>query len=159
VIGHDRRRIGSGSCRRRGLGGHIAIVKTRPEPAERAVPGADRRKTEMTKFLTVLLSGAAMAACCTLAFSSQANAQGSGDQSNSVRVSYADLDINHANGMAVLKSRIEAAAVEACGGETDVRDLGRRALVTRCRTEAVDQAMTQLDSGKVAYADRTNVGR
>jgi UrcA family protein len=93
----------------------------------------------------------------TVAISVPAFAQSDNDPTR-VRVSYADLDVSHADGRAALKNRIEAAATQACG-EADVRDLDRSTLVQQCRTHAVDHAMSQLDSTKLAYAGQTPSGR
>jgi UrcA family protein len=112
----------------------------------------------MTKSFTTF-AGAALVAASALAMSAPAFAQSSPDQGSSVRVSYSDLDVGHAQGLRVLKSRVEAAAHKACGGDVDIRDLDRRALVEQCRTEAVGHAMSQFSSSTYAYAGPTSSGR
>jgi UrcA family protein len=111
----------------------------------------------MTKFTSFI--GAAFVAASALAISAPAFAQSDNDQSNRVHVSYRDLDTNTREGQEVLKGRIEAAAVQACGGQVDIRDLTRRAMVNECRTHAYDNAMSQLGSSQVAYAGSTTSGR
>jgi UrcA family protein len=111
----------------------------------------------MTKFTSLV--GVAFVAASALAISAPAFAQSDSDQSTTVHVSYRDLDTNSREGQAVLKSRVEAAAVQACGGEVDIHDLTRRAIVNQCRTQAYDNAMSQLGSSQVAYAGTTTSGR
>jgi UrcA family protein len=113
----------------------------------------------MTKSFTFRLVGLTALAASALAISAPAFAQGNDDQSNSVRVSYSDLDTSRPAGQAELKSRVEAAAIEACGGQVDIRDLDRRALVNQCRTQAVSTAMAQLGSSQYAQADTPTSGR
>jgi UrcA family protein len=97
----------------------------------------------MMKHSTLRLAGLVAVAASALAMSAPAFAQ-SADGAVSVTVSYRDLDLGHAQGLQVLKNRVEAAAVQACGGEFDVRDLGRRAIVKKCRADAVEHALAQL---------------
>lgn len=63
-----------------------------------------------------------------------------------VTVSYADLDISRPAGATALLSRLQAAAVQACGGAPDVRLLAQGAAFDRCRREAVTRAIAQVDS-------------
>jgi UrcA family protein len=96
----------------------------------------------MSKLFNVSLSAAAavalLAGAATPAFA----------QSDpiSVAVSYADLDISHASGAAVLFQRIQAAATRACGDMPYIRDLGRMAEFETCRTTAVHDAVVRVGS-------------
>jgi UrcA family protein len=69
-----------------------------------------------------------------------------GDQPISITVSYADLEIGHPAGANVLLQRLQAAAVEACGGLPDVRLLAQVAAFERCRREALSRAVAQINS-------------
>ena len=96
----------------------------------------------MTRFMTAALATSILAAS---AIAIPAAAQPA-DQTVSIRVSYADLDIGHSAGAKVLLHRLQAAAVQACGGMPDVRVLAQVAAFDRCRREAVGRAVAQIDS-------------
>jgi UrcA family protein len=64
----------------------------------------------------------------------------------SVAVTFADLDIGHPAGAAILLHRLQAAAVKACGGTPDVRVLGETAAFDKCRQAAVSRAVDQVHS-------------
>jgi UrcA family protein len=114
----------------------------------------------MTKCITSRLIGCtALAAASALAFTAPALAQSNDDQPAGVRVNYADLNTNSAQGVAELKARVEAAAVQACGGDYNIRDLDRRAVVNQCRTQAVDGAMSKFAASQVAQAGYPVSGR
>jgi UrcA family protein len=112
----------------------------------------------MFKINTLRTTGLMFAAASTLAVAAPAFAQ-SADQGASVRVNYSDLNLAQAQGLAELKSRVHSAAVTACGGQVDIRDLDRRAVVEQCRTIAEDHAMSQVGAAKMAYAGATSPGR
>jgi UrcA family protein len=80
------------------------------------------------------------------------------DERVSINVSYADLDIRHASGAAVLLHRLDAAAVRACGGEPDLRVLAAVAAFEKCRTTALNQAVAQVNApaltAAAAHSDR-----
>lgn len=78
----------------------------------------------------------------------------------SVRVGYADLNLNSAAGAKAMLARIEAAARRACGSEPDIRDLQRVAVYSRCRTETTQRALTALNAPLVtALANGSTAGR
>jgi UrcA family protein len=68
------------------------------------------------------------------------------DDPVSITVSYADLDIGHPAGAAILLRRVQAAAAQACGGAPDIRLLAETAAFERCRREAVNRAVAEVNS-------------
>ncbi len=63
-----------------------------------------------------------------------------------VKVHYADLDLRGQAGAKVMFQRIENAAVEACGGQPDVRVLARRMAFDHCRRETIGRAVDALNA-------------
>lgn len=62
-----------------------------------------------------------------------------------IRVSFAELDINKPRGLQVLYSRIQRAAEIVCGVDQTRRDLARGRLATACYKTAVDDAVRQIN--------------
>lgn len=62
-----------------------------------------------------------------------------------IRVSYAELDINKPRGLEVLYSRIQRAAKTVCGFDYSMRDLSRGRHVTSCYQAAVEDAVKQIN--------------
>jgi UrcA family protein len=62
-----------------------------------------------------------------------------------VLVSYADLDVNAADGATVLYNRIRVAAAEVCS-IYDTRDLAQRALRQSCTDRAVVEAVAAVNN-------------
>ena len=60
-------------------------------------------------------------------------------------VRYADLDLSHGAGAALLYARIRTAAASVCG-VGDARQLGYIALVQRCQQQAISQAVADVDA-------------
>ena len=89
-----------------------------------------------------------------LALSQGAAAQGAADRVmvRQVVVSYGDLDLNSTSGAAALGARIEAAAIQACGGrpqfQTHYRDTGPyiTSRFEACRSAAVGRAMAEVNA-------------
>jgi len=65
-------------------------------------------------------------------------------------VRFADLDINHADGAAVLYRRLKHAAEFVCRDMEPGRELGRAQAYGDCIQEALDHALARIDSGAVA---------
>jgi UrcA family protein len=61
-------------------------------------------------------------------------------------VTYADLNLNTAQGHAILVARIRQAAVNVCGPEPDSRDLKRLPSFRQCITQTVNTAVTGIPS-------------
>lgn len=100
-------------------------------------------EVKMTKYFVAHALGLSLAATALLAFGEPARAR-TDDQSISVRVKFADLDINHPAGAEGLLKRIERAAVTACGEEPDFH-FGTEILVyQQCRTDAISRAVDQV---------------
>jgi UrcA family protein len=62
-----------------------------------------------------------------------------------MKVSYAELDINKPRGLAVLYSRIENAAKIVCGVNETRRELARGRQAKACYTTAMDDAVRQIN--------------
>jgi UrcA family protein len=73
-------------------------------------------------------------------------------ETSSVVVSFADLNLGQAKGMASLESRLRIAARQVC--DTGNRDTHSRRLETECREQALSDARTE-----VAAITRTGGGR
>jgi UrcA family protein len=72
------------------------------------------------------------------------------DQTISVAVPYGDLNINREAGAAVALRRINTAAGEVCGRESQVTSLDRLALHRACVRSTVDRTVMQLGNPVVA---------
>lgn len=62
-----------------------------------------------------------------------------------MRVSYAELDINKPRGLQVLYSRIQHAAKVVCGVEHSPKQLSRHRQATACYNDAIDDAVRQIN--------------
>ena len=94
------------------------------------------------------LAAVCMASVCALA------SAGSPDQSLQRTVSFADLDINHPAGAAVLYQRIRAAAREVCR-PTSERDLAVAELTRSCVQDAIARAVTEVNAPKLSQYHAT----
>ena len=72
--------------------------------------------------------------------------QADGEAARQTTVSYADLNLNSANGQAVLVARIHRAAEAVCGPEPDSRDLERLPPYRQCMKQTVDTAVAAIPS-------------
>jgi UrcA family protein len=70
-------------------------------------------------------------------------------ETQSVHVSYADLNLRSPEGAQVMYRRIKEAAAIACGNEPDVRELDRHAAFERCRTQSIQHAADRLGAPMV----------
>jgi UrcA family protein len=73
-------------------------------------------------------------------------AQADEDAPRKAVASYADLNLNTAEGQAILAARIHRAAEAVCGPEPDSRDLERLAPFRRCMKQSVDTAVAAIPS-------------
>ena len=103
-------------------------------------------------FHRAMLSAVAIAA--GLAFVQPASAQ-TEDAAASVRVTYADLNLQTHAGARAMLARLEAAAGRVCGNEPDIRDLARATPYQRCKAAALDAAVRQLDAPLVTAMARS----
>lgn len=62
-----------------------------------------------------------------------------------IRISFAELDINKPRGLQVLYSRIERAAKVVCGFDYSPRELARNRQAKACYQTAVDDAVRQIN--------------
>jgi UrcA family protein len=72
-----------------------------------------------------------------------------------IRVSYAELDINKPRGLEVLYSRIQHAAEVVCGVDRTPRELARGRQATACYKTAVDDAVRQINRPTLTALHRT----
>ncbi|MGN6453488.1 MAG: UrcA family protein [Steroidobacteraceae bacterium] len=94
------------------------------------------------------LAAVCMASVCALA------SAGSPAQSPQRTVRFADLDINHPAGAAVLYQRIRAAAREVCR-PTSERDLAVAELTRSCVQDAIARAVTEVNAPKLSQYHAT----
>jgi UrcA family protein len=97
------------------------------------------------------LAAVCMASVCALA------SAGSPDRSLQRTVRFADLDINHPAGAAVLYQRIRAAAREVCR-PTSERDLAVAELTRSCVQDAIARAVTEVNAPKLSQYHETETG-
>ncbi len=84
-----------------------------------------------------------------LAISAAGIAVAHGDEVPSVAVHYYASDLLSDAGAAAVYRKISHAARQVCP-DGDARDLNRKALATRCQSEAVERAVRQIDSPRLA---------
>ena len=78
--------------------------------------------------------------CAVIAASSSVFAQ----DTMSVRVSYADLNLSSPAGAAALTHRVDQAVLAICGS-ADIRDMGRQTYVSKCKADTLSAARVQLE--------------
>lgn len=98
------------------------------------------------------LAAVSMASVCALA------SAGSPDPSLRRTVSFADLDINHPAGAAVLYQRIRAAAREVCR-PTSERDLAVAELARSCVQDAIARAVNEVNAPKLSQYHDTETSQ
>lgn len=94
----------------------------------------------MNRIITLSLAAAATFA---VALPAVANAREVSPEKQ-VSISYADLDLNTADGVSQLQARIKTAATEACGGEPRGVDPTERAIFKSCRSVAYRGAYSKI---------------
>jgi UrcA family protein len=100
----------------------------------------------MTSYFNNIVLCASLAGAVLLASAERASAEPQ-EPANSVRVSFADLDISHPAGAETLLTRIERAAVTVCGEEEPGLPLLARDFAYRqCREDAVSQAVSRMNA-------------
>jgi UrcA family protein len=73
-------------------------------------------------------------------------------------VSFRDLNLNTAEGAAVLYKRIKSAAIEVCG-VSDSFDLARMYVPRTCMSEAVSRAVAQVDRPMLTSLHQAKTGK
>lgn len=83
------------------------------------------------------------------------------EQTTSVRVSYADLDLTSEAGRGTLDRRLQRAVASLCPDDNGVRDVARLAAIRACRANKMQElaaprarALAQTGRGTVATATR-----
>lgn len=92
------------------------------------------------------LSAAAIALLASSAFIAAAQANDSFRTTTNIDVFYGDLNLDHPAGAEKMMHRINRAAVRACGGTPDSRDLRERHAFRQCVTTATANAVRQLNA-------------
>ena len=87
----------------------------------------------------------AIAACSVAALSGAAVAADRSDDVPTVKVPYADLDLDRTDGAATLYRRIRAGANDVCRS-LESRDLGRELQWQRCIHKATAEAVAKVDA-------------
>lgn len=77
----------------------------------------------------------------------------------SVTLSYGDLNLADPAGAEALYARIEGAARRVCAPEPDMRDLTLRRDWHQCRTDAVDNAVAEIRHPALEQVHATRTGR
>jgi UrcA family protein len=96
---------------------------------------------------------AALTACMAVGLVGIARSATPGE-ATSVKVSYGDLDITHAQGANALHARITAAARQVCAPDgLDIRDLKLWSVERSCMSETVANAERKVQATKVARID------
>jgi UrcA family protein len=101
-----------------------------------------RDKTMTTRYALAAL--AALTLISGRAFARPA--QTDGETPRQAAVSYADLNLNSAEGQAILVARIHRAAEAVCGPEPDSRDLKRLMPYRQCMKQSVETAVAAIPS-------------
>lgn len=82
--------------------------------------------------------------------------------SNSIEVSYADLNLENAQGQSLMEARVRSAAKRVCGYNTHRLPMKEANDLRSCVDTAIDEAMTNLASNttadRIVVAVRTEVG-
>jgi len=106
------------------------------------------------------LSTLALALCVSAASVQAGNGSPSHDtafETRSITVRYADLDLDSADDLDALNSRIERAARQVCG-RADGRNLAMVAQWRACRSEALDTAISRVDNAQLSKLHRERDG-
>jgi len=76
-----------------------------------------------------------------------------------VAVKYGDLNVATERGARILLGRIRLAADEVCPAAADIRDLNRVAARNRCMRQAIERAVQQVGSSRLAAVFSAQSGR
>lgn len=94
----------------------------------------------------IAVAGMVAAAAALLLSTAPAHAAGFNDPDvTSVRVRFADLDLNTNSGTHDLYMRLRGAARSACGDETEIVDLTEYRDIIRCEQTSIEKAVAQID--------------
>lgn len=74
-------------------------------------------------------------------------------------VRYSDLNLNSHEGIAQLDQRIEAAARDVCGGDTDSRSLANWSQARTCAKTSASRAVAQIDNAALTAFYTKKTGR
>lgn len=101
----------------------------------------------------------ALASAATFALMAAAPADAAVIHRTSVRVSYADLDIDNQAGAAALLGRIRSAARAVCGDYSGPISLRARAAIRQCENARVEKAVTDVNNPALTalYSGRPTV--
>jgi UrcA family protein len=103
----------------------------------------------------ILISGLAVV---TLGFAWTSTFAASPDETSSITVSYAELDLSQAAGAQILYNRIQQAAFEVCSGFTGPFSV-IRTKASPCYKNAVSNAVAQINSPRLSALHRARTTR
>ena len=101
-------------------------------------------------------SGAILIACAFMG--SQAFAAYPRDVTVSETVKYDDLNLNAPAGIAALYKRIRQAAQRVCSSDADNGDVAALLAQTKCKSTAVDKAISDIHSGALSAYHQMKLG-
>lgn len=104
----------------------------------------------------ILISGLAVV---TLGFAWTSASASSPDETSSISVSYAELDLSQPAGAQVLYNRIQQAAFEICGGGFIGPFSVIRTKTSPCYKSAVSNAVAQVNSPRLSALHRSHITR
>jgi UrcA family protein len=96
-----------------------------------------------------LKSAAPFAVALAVLAASPAAVQAAGFEQHSQKVYFGDLNLASDDGQAALKSRIEFAAGEVCGGNEVHRGLGENITYKACRADTVSDGLAAVHKASV----------
>jgi UrcA family protein len=103
--------------------------------------------------------GATLAVVATTSASVQAADRTASSTTQSITVSYADLDLSRQAGVDTLYRRILSAADSACSPKADTRDLIARRDWLQCVDLAVDNAVAHIANSTLSQTHLARTGR
>lgn len=106
----------------------------------------------MTTFNTTRFSSSwlvTLAAFACVGLAAQDSAAAAAEEGNSVKVSYADLDLSSTAGATVLYGRIKRAAGVVCGTMPNRLELQRFSIWQQCYSGAISSAVSTVDSPRL----------
>jgi UrcA family protein len=118
----------------------------RDSPRPRSPALNSKGDTKMTHLFSRLGMSALLSVSPVLAAAAVAGPQDAPPEVPRVTVQFADLDISHTTGAAVLLTRIKSASAEVCGSAAEVREPRRFGAVLDCQKASVHEAVGRINA-------------
>jgi len=74
---------------------------------------------------------------------------------NSIKITFAELDMSSDEGVATLYQKIKSGARQVCGGRPNLQNPGLTRLYRKCLTSALDTAVKEIDNAKLTSLHST----